>query len=155
MGLSGIDRRTGGWVSALVFGMAAIAVWAQIALSLILGSPQVSTQALVAALACVMTGLAAAFTVGAVIGLRRVDLSGPPPEVRAVEDSWWRLPAGIALTGIGADSIFSTSLGTSDWLVLSLACLAGGYILGWASVSRTVGPLRVHKSTTAMRHLPR
>jgi hypothetical protein len=153
--MSVIDRRTGGWVSALIFGMAAIAVWAQVALSLIFDSPQVSTQALVAAVACVMTGLAAALTVGAVIGLRRVDQSGPPPELRAVEDNWWRVPAGIALTGIGADSIFSTSLGTAEWLALSLACLAGGYILGWASVSRTMGPLRVRKSTTAMRHLPR
>jgi hypothetical protein len=153
--MSGIDRRTGAWVSALVFGIAAIALWAQVALSLIFGSPQVSIQALVAAGACTMTGLAAALTVGAVLGLRRVDQSGPPPDARVPEDSWWRLAAGIALTGIGADSIFSTSLGTSDWLSLSVAFFAGGYILGWASVSRIVGPFRVRKTTTAMPHLPR
>ena len=70
------------WVSALVFGIAAIALWAQLALSLIFGSPQVSIQALVAAGACTMTGLAAALTVGAVLGLRRVDQSGPPPDAR-------------------------------------------------------------------------
>jgi len=146
--MSILDGRIGGWVVALVWGIVATALWAQHVSSLVFGTPQLSTQALVAALTCAMTGLAIALTVGSVIGLRRADQSrlheaGP-------EDSWWRLCAGVGLMGVGADPIFQASPETSDLMVLAVAFFAGGGALGLAAVVRAVGPLRTRKSTSRL-----